>query len=102
MVFEIFLTASVITPNSSGGGWSAPSHIQPTPDPVSSNVAPSPVPAAVQPTPSSSTQPSVQPQDVSRVQKLCKFASSALDYDDSATAIKNLTEALEILNKNQQ
>lgn len=87
------------------GGWSAP-HPMVHPDPV--------LPSVVQPTPpSSSGQPttpttqagasvSLQPQDVSRVQKLCKFASSALDYDDSATAIKNLTEALEILNKSQK
>ena len=44
----------------------------------------------------------MDPQDVSRVQKLCKFASSSLDYDDIDAAIKNLTEALDLLHKSKQ
>ena len=32
-----------------------------------------------------------------KAQKYCKFAVSALDYDDSATAILNLTKALKLL-----
>ena len=44
----------------------------------------------------------MDPQDVSRVQKLCKFASSSLDYDDIDAAIKNLTEALDLLYKSKQ
>ena len=44
----------------------------------------------------------MDPQDVSRVQKLCKFASSSLDYDDIDAAIKNLTEALHLLHKSKQ
>ena len=49
-----------------------------------------------------STGASMDPQDVSRVQKLCKFASSSLDYDDVDAAIKNLTEALDLLHKSKQ
>ena len=49
-----------------------------------------------------STGASMDPQDVSRVQKLCKFASSSLDYDDIDAAIKNLTEALDLLHKSKQ
>ena len=44
----------------------------------------------------------MDPQDVSRVQKLCKFASSSLDYDDIDAAIKNLTKALDLLHKSKQ
>ena len=33
----------------------------------------------------------------SKAQKYCKFAVSALDYDDSSTAILNLTKALKLL-----
>jgi len=36
------------------------------------------------------------------MQKLCKFASSSLDYDDIDAAIKNLTEALDLLHKSKQ
>ena len=43
----------------------------------------------------------MDPQDVSRVQKLCKFASSSLDYDDIDAAIKNLTESLDLLHKSK-
>jgi vacuolar protein sorting-associated protein VTA1 len=32
-----------------------------------------------------------------KAQKYCKFAVSALDYDDSSTAIINLTKALTLL-----
>ena len=40
-------------------------------------------------------QPS--PEDVSQVQKLCKFASSALDYEDVTGAVEYLSEALQLL-----
>ena len=36
---------------------------------------------------------------ISEAKKKCKFASSALDYDDVAGAIEFLTEAIELLNK---
>ena len=35
------------------------------------------------------------------MQKLCKFASSSLDYDDIDAAIKNLTESLDLLHKSK-
>ena len=35
------------------------------------------------------------------MQKLCKFASSSLDYDDIDAAIKNLTEALDFSSQEQ-
>jgi len=57
-------------------------------------------------------QPSVQPasfsgavggsanlktEDYTRAMKLCKFATSALQYEDAKTAIENLTKALNLL-----
>ena len=45
---------------------------------------------------------SLNPEDIKHVQKLCKFASSSLDYDDVDTAIKNLTEALHLLHRTKQ
>ena len=39
------------------------------------------------------------PEDVSQAQKLCKFASSALDYDDVTGAVDYLTRALQLLKK---
>jgi vacuolar protein sorting-associated protein VTA1 len=44
---------------------------------------------------------SLPPEVVSEAQKKCKFASSALDYDDVGGAIAYLTEALELLKKPQ-
>jgi len=35
------------------------------------------------------------------MQKLFKFASSSLDYDDTDAAIKNLTESLDLLHKSK-
>ncbi len=40
---------------------------------------------------------SLSPAEVAKAQKYCKFASSALDYDDKASAIDNLTKALRLL-----
>ena len=37
------------------------------------------------------------PDLTTKAQKYCKFAVSALDYDDTATAITNLTKALNLL-----
>ena len=39
------------------------------------------------------------PEVISEAQKKCKFASSALDYDDVAGAVEYLTEALKMLKK---
>ena len=39
----------------------------------------------------------LSPEDVSRAQKLCKFASSALEYEDVTGAVDYLTQALELL-----
>jgi vacuolar protein sorting-associated protein VTA1 len=36
-------------------------------------------------------------EDYTRAMKLCKFATSALQYEDSKTAIENLTKALSLL-----
>jgi len=95
------------------GGWAQPpSNVdQVQPNLPSSTVVPPPValqPAMPQPvsTESENSNPStgasMDPQDVSRVQKLCKFASSSLDYDDIDAAIKNLSEALDLLHKSKQ
>jgi vacuolar protein sorting-associated protein VTA1 len=42
---------------------------------------------------------SLSPEVISEAQKKCKFASSALDYDDVVGAIEYLTEALRLLQK---
>lgn len=91
-------TSEAMPPPSNVGGWSTPN-----PPVEATSILPQ-----VQPTPSPSVQAevpssaSIAPEDVSKVQKLCKFAISALDYDDANDAIKKLTEALEILNKSQK
>ena len=37
------------------------------------------------------------PEITSKAQKYCKYAASALDYDDRNTAILNMTKALNLL-----
>ncbi len=39
----------------------------------------------------------VSAQDFQKAQKFCKWAISAIDYEDSATAIENLEKALKML-----
>lgn len=95
------------------GGWTQPQAPQepqqPTPAPRNVDPIPSFAPTPAIPSqppaasgPSTSTSPAMDPQEVTRVQKLCKFASSAMDYEDIDTAIKNLTEALGILHAKKQ
>ncbi|KAJ0180039.1 hypothetical protein K1T71_004630 [Dendrolimus kikuchii] len=43
------------------------------------------------------TLPQLSPDQISKAQKYCKWASSALNYDDIKTAIGNLKNALELL-----
>ena len=78
--------------------------MQPTPAPRSQ---PIPEPAAAVAIPQIPTIPAVPqasgatasltPELNTKAQKYCKFAVSALDYDDTATAITNLTKALNLL-----
>ena len=86
------------------GGWSQPQPQAPPEVPSISNDQPKAPEEPSQPQPSSSSTntESADPASVMRAQKLCKFASSALDYDDVDTAIKNLTEALELLQKSKK
>jgi len=44
----------------------------------------------------------LKPEDYARAMKLCKFATSALQYEDSKTAIENLTKALSLLTTGQE
>jgi len=48
------------------------------------------------------TGAALKPEDFARAMKLCKFASSALQYEDSKTAIDNLTKALNLLTTGQE
>jgi len=41
-------------------------------------------------------------EQVAKVQKLIKWASSALDYDDVATSVMNLQKALHLLTTGQE
>ena len=36
-------------------------------------------------------------EDYTKAMKLCKYATSALQYEDAKTAIENLTKALNLL-----
>lgn len=64
------------------------------PTPVYNPVAP----AAI----ATTSQTSLGPEQVAQAQKLCKYASSALAYDDIPTAIDNLQKALRLLQTGKQ
>jgi len=53
-------------------------------------------------TPSSSTSATLSYDKVARAQKLCKYAISALDYQDTNTAVENLTKALHLVKTGQE
>ena len=61
-------------------------------------VVPSPVPAASVIPPMQPTS-TLSPQDSEQAQKYCRFAASALQYEDVKTAIDNLHKALALLEK---
>ena len=68
----------------------------PPPDPVIPAAVPQlPVLPQIPQAPSGSVN--LTPAITTKAQKYCKYANSALDYDDSATAILNLTKALKLL-----
>lgn len=75
--------------------FSPPSH-QPPPQQPPPQKQPSRQPTAVL---SSGSLLDASDIDVEQVQKLCKFAMSALQYEDVATTVDNLTKALNLLKK---
>lgn len=74
---------------------SEPSPVIPTPAPsFPPTIAP---PPAVTPTPSGGAPISVGPEQIEKAQKYCKYAGSALNYDDVKSAVDNLQKALHLL-----
>lgn len=69
-----------------------PAPARPAPQDVGGFQPAAPAPTA--PTPGGAAALSVE--QIGRVQKLCKYAISALDYQDTPTAIENLTKALQM------
>ncbi|XP_053602230.1 vacuolar protein sorting-associated protein VTA1 homolog [Plodia interpunctella] len=72
-----------------------------TPDPNPGGFVPydpsqQPIPAQT-PVYTSSSVAQLTPEQITKAQKYCKFANSALNYDDVQTAITNLRNALELL-----
>lgn len=55
--------------------------------PLSSVAPPLPGPGGV----------TLSPQDFTKAQKYCKYAGSALQYEDVSTAVQNLQKALKLL-----
>jgi len=89
--------------------------IPPQPQYPNAHTAPqgvSPVPVAPAPTPRRTVAPapvaapgqlpSLSMEQVSRAQKLCKFAISSLDYQDSKAAVENLNKALYLIQTGQE
>ncbi|KAF4524833.1 hypothetical protein B566_EDAN014316 [Ephemera danica] len=82
-------------------GYNPPPSAAPTPTdmlpsvPESTSFVPyQPAPAS---TPPSNSTSSLSPEQIQKAQKYCKWASSALNYDDIPTAVTNLEKALHLL-----
>jgi len=102
-----------VAPSTEGAGFSG--GFVPVQQPPAPASAPAPAPAP-QPAPEEhggfraappSSAPAgassvLTPQQVAKVQKMCKYAASALDYQDTATAIDNLAKALSICQTGQE
>lgn len=58
---------------------------------------PQPLPSSTLYGDNSTTVAQLSPDQIAKAQKYCKWASSALNYDDVKTAIGNLRNALELL-----
>ncbi len=67
------------------------------PPPSQGGHVPPPQPVYPQPPSSYHVPAQVGPTDIARAQKLCKFASSALDYDDVTGAVEYLGKAMKLL-----
>ncbi|KRT85507.1 hypothetical protein AMK59_954 [Oryctes borbonicus] len=52
--------------------------------------------------PSGTTNVTLSPEQMEKAQKYCKYANSALNYDDVKTAIDNLQRALHLLQSGQE
>jgi len=87
------------------GGFVPASAPPPAPAPTSAHGGFTPAPPVSLPAPgvaNSSGAASLSIEQTSRVQKLCKYAISALDYQDTNTAIDNLTKALHLCKTGQE
>uniref|UniRef100_A0A1Y1N6R7 Vta1/callose synthase N-terminal domain-containing protein n=1 Tax=Photinus pyralis TaxID=7054 RepID=A0A1Y1N6R7_PHOPY len=87
------------TPRSRPENEPAP-YVSPAPSPAPRTlppVAPEPTPIPQTSTISPSASGSLNPEDMEKAQKFCKWAASALAYDDVNTAIDNLQKALALL-----
>ncbi|XP_071439989.1 vacuolar protein sorting-associated protein VTA1 homolog isoform X2 [Hetaerina americana] len=72
------------------------------PSQLSSGFNPIPAPDGETPQPAESlSNNSLNPEQIAKAQKYCKWASSALNYDDIPTAIGNLQKALRLLQTGQ-
>ncbi|RZC34839.1 vacuolar protein sorting-associated protein VTA1 -like, partial [Asbolus verrucosus] len=95
-------------PDTTNTGYNLPTGPAPASSPVTPVVPTQPEPFTPQPvtpaTPSISTPAppaagngTPNPEHIQKAQKYCKYATSALNYDDVKTAIENLNKALNLL-----
>ena len=93
------LPPSVVYPPSGVTGHTVPTSQYP-PQPQSypaTNTQPAPADPSPSSKPLSSSGFQLEPMDYTKAQKYCKYASSALQYEDVPTAIDNLQKALTLL-----
>ncbi|KAG7508252.1 hypothetical protein JOB18_007845 [Solea senegalensis] len=72
------------------------------PPPAAEGVKPVPLPRSVTSDPSLQGGVHLTPEDFTKAQKYCKYAGSALQYEDVTTAIQNLQKALRLLTSGEE
>lgn len=96
------LQGANLSPNGAQPGTHAPPS---TPQDPQNSVRPAPQQATFSTDwkpPVNSSGVSLTPQQYQKAMKYCKYASSALQYEDSKTAIDNLTKALTLLTSGKE
>jgi len=76
-------------------------HAPPSTPNGTNQLSPSASVADMQPQESNKSETSLRPEDYHKAQKYCKWAGSALQYEDAPTAIENLHKALRLLTTGQ-
>lgn len=91
---------TIFPPNSNPSPTTPQIYNNPTPFSTPAPNLPSPSTVRpVQPPPSSAADGGFQPspEQIQKAQKFCKYATSALNYDDVKTALDNLQKAMNLL-----
>lgn len=79
--------------------FSAPTSVFPAEEPPKPSISAG---TCIQKVPQAGEAVVLKPEDYANAMKYCRFASSALQYEDAKTAIENLSKALHVLTNGRE